>query len=103
MRPERNDKVINLFLNASHIDGEVMLAQGIMIWGRQEGNLDVWKKRDPIERLVKAALNNDLFSETDFAEINSEIKTDIERSWKQALKDPFPKETQLLDTVYKKS
>ena len=69
----------------------------------RKGNLDVWKKRDPIERLVKAALNNELFSETDFAEINSEIKTDIERSWKQALKDPFPKETQLLDTVYKKS
>ena len=69
----------------------------------RKGNLSTWKKRDPIHRLTCSAINNKILKQSEFDEINNKIRLDIETSWNQALSDPYPSKSQLLNTVYKSS
>lgn len=69
---------------------------------RKGGDLAAWKKRDPVERLVKAMIARGDISRSDYEEVVSERRTMVRGALKEALKAPYPEPGSLLDYVYAK-
>ena len=57
-------------------------------------------KRDPILRLTESLLESSVISTTEVDEIYLDIQNEINVSWDKALKDPYPKNSELLSRVY---
>jgi TPP-dependent pyruvate/acetoin dehydrogenase alpha subunit len=66
---------------------------------RKEG-LVAWKQRDPISRLVRAMIAADVTTEAEGQEVWIERRTAVEAAWKQAVADPYPPASALLERVY---
>lgn len=64
--------------------------------------LHVWKKRDPIRRLVDTLINNKLITQNDFDTISYEVRKFIDESWIKAEASDFPDEKYLYSTIYSK-
>lgn len=67
---------------------------------RSQENIDQWLKRDPIKRLFIGMKEKNLISEKDLVDLEEKIKQNVNFSWNKAIKDPFPKEEELLLRVY---
>ena len=65
----------------------------------QEDVLD-WLKRDPILRLKRPLISKDIISQKDVDSIEEETNKNIVDAWDQALKDPYPKISELHKRVY---
>ena len=72
----------------------------LMLVNRSAEDLDDWLKRDPISRLEISMLKNNIFSSASLNEFKLEIKNLIHDSWEEAVKDPYPPESALLERVY---
>jgi len=68
---------------------------------RQE-DLEPWKKKDPIDRLKNSLIAKNAISESDFESFNATILDKLNKEFDQAVSDPYPKQQQLLETVYYK-
>ena len=68
---------------------------------RQE-DLEPWKKKDPIDRLKNSLIAKNAISESDFKSFNAIILEKLNKEFDQAVSDPYPKQQQLLETVYYK-
>jgi pyruvate dehydrogenase E1 component alpha subunit len=68
---------------------------------RQE-DLEPWKKKDSIKRLKNSLIAKNAISEGDFESFNSIILEKLNKEFDQAISDPYPKQQQLLETVYYK-
>lgn len=68
---------------------------------RQE-DLEPWKKKDPIDRLKNSLITKNAISESDFESFNTIILDKLNNEFDQAVSDPYPKQEQLLETVYYK-
>ncbi len=66
---------------------------------RKEGHAE-WKKRDPIGRLADALIAASHLTENQLQKIWAEYRTAVENTWAQAVADPYPPASALLDRVY---
>lgn len=67
---------------------------------RPEGELEAWKKKDPIERLEKVLVKEKLLDEKKKQKIMADIDAVIAEAEKFAEESPFPKPEEALDYVY---
>ena len=67
---------------------------------RKEDDLKAWKKRDPIERLVKALVARGDINWDDFDDMVSERRAEVRAALKRARAAPYPDPGTLVDYVY---
>lgn len=67
---------------------------------RSQVDINLWKKRDPITRLMQSLIKENLISEKYIEELSNEINEALERDWESALSDPYPDADALLERVY---
>jgi TPP-dependent pyruvate/acetoin dehydrogenase alpha subunit len=80
-----------------HVDWREDIDVGV---ARSADVVGQWRKRDPIGRL-RMALEETGNSSPGWSEsVRGEIKEAIQAAWKQAVADPWPTESALLDRVY---
>jgi TPP-dependent pyruvate/acetoin dehydrogenase alpha subunit len=65
-----------------------------------KGQLEEWKKRDPLERFDRLLRENDLLSDSDHLEMENRIRELLEADLEFALSSPFPDPKSTLDGVY---
>lgn len=66
---------------------------------RKEGHAE-WKKRDPIGRLTTAMIAAGHLTDAGLNGIWAEYRAAVETAWTQAVADPYPPASALLDRVY---
>tara|TARA_B110000008_G_scaffold277065_1_gene317585 strand:- start:2931 stop:3968 length:1038 start_codon:yes stop_codon:yes gene_type:complete len=81
-----------------HVDWRKDIDVGVE---RTEKNIINWEKRDPITRLFKGMVEENIISDTDLEDIRINIIKGIEVAWDKAMQDPYPSEQDMLDRVYK--
>ena len=81
-----------------HVDWREDIDVGV---NRSERDLENWKKRDPIGRLVKAMEHSGVITPRDLKSLDGEIETLIDSCWKAALTEPYPDASAVLDVVFK--
>ena len=67
---------------------------------RSQVEINLWKKRDPINRLREAMIEKKIWTPEQEDDLIRSISEEIESYWKKALLDPFPLESTLLERVY---
>ncbi len=67
---------------------------------KRKGDLALWKKRDPADRLKSALITAGHFRSEDFDRADENIRAVVERAWDQAVAAPYPDPSALLDLVY---
>jgi TPP-dependent pyruvate/acetoin dehydrogenase alpha subunit len=67
---------------------------------RSQLEIDLWKKRDPIDRLREAMIENKIWTHEEDSDLTQSISAELKNSWEKALLDPFPAESSLLERVY---
>lgn len=82
-----------------HVDWREDIDVGV---NRSEEDLRNWRNRDPVRRLEEAMVMAGLWTEQEGAQLRGEIVLEAERAWEQAMNDPYPPESALLDCVYAK-
>ena len=83
-----------------HVDWRDDIDVGVC---RSEEELALWKMRDPISRLESSLLASNLLSSAEILDIAGSIDTLIHSSWEQALSDPYPVDSSLLNRVFASS
>ncbi len=66
---------------------------------RPPEEIEAWKKRDPIDRLVKGMMDQGDLSEEDWQKMDEEILAEIEASVRYAEDSPFPEPDAALEDV----
>lgn len=82
-----------------HVDWREDIDVGV---NRSNQEIKKWKKRDPILRLKRALLNNNLIKENQIESLENDVNCSIDSSWDKALLAPFPPAESLLSRVYAK-
>ncbi len=67
---------------------------------RSKEEIDEWKKRDPIKRLVESLIIKEICTEKEISDMKNNIKKEIDELWNKALEDKFPDDDALLKYVY---
>lgn len=80
--------------------GHVGPDENIDVGLRRKEDLREWRKRDPIGRLLKNMILNNLISEDENEKVSNNIDRLVKKEWDRAIQDPYPEHAQLLDTVY---
>ena len=68
---------------------------------RKKGELDDWKKRDPINSYKPSMIKNHKLTEKDIKENIDTISTEIDEAFKFAKESPFPDQSLLNQHIYK--
>jgi pyruvate dehydrogenase E1 component alpha subunit len=79
-----------------HVDWREDIDVGV---GRSTSDLNLWKSRDPIKRLINALSKYESFSER-LQIIEGEVRSKIIRDWEKAESDSLPNNSELLTHVY---
>ena len=87
------------FRHYGHVDWREDIDVGV---NRSASEVEKWKSRDPINRLKRAILEKKILTDSEIESIYLNINREIEAAWKLAASDPYPAESELLRTVYKK-
>ena len=69
---------------------------------RSKVDLALWKKRDPIKRLLDGLVKEGLFSEKEFEVLDNKIKMKIDILWEKATKDRSQSDSDLQKYLYSK-
>ena len=80
-----------------HVDWREDIDVGV---NRSKEDLENWRARDPVKRLVQSMMKKDIITQEGFNNIESEIIEDCNSAWAQAEKDPYPNKEALLQRVY---
>ena len=80
-----------------HVDWRKDIDVGV---NRSIEDVEAWLERDPIKRLFLGMKESSLLTEKDLEEIQNKTLNYLDLSWDQALKDPYPKEDELIKRVY---
>lgn len=83
-----------------HVDWREDIDVGVH---RSQHDVDDWRARDPVRRLLEALRAAGIWSETKQADLQQSIDAEIESAWKLAVADPPPPADSLLCHVYAKS
>ena len=68
---------------------------------RPQEEVDMWKKKDPIDNFEKQLLDNGVLSESEVSEIKNEINQAVMNAHVFAEKSPYPNESELEKYVFK--
>jgi len=74
--------------------------EGDPILYRTKDEVEVWKKKDPINRLVKEMSEDGILKETDVLKIKSEISVEVDEAIDFARKSPNPLKESAMDYIY---
>lgn len=80
-----------------HVDWREDIDVGV---ARSTDDLANWRSRDPVSRLTSAMERTGIWSPGEQEQVTSEIDTEIAAAWDQAMSDPWPEPSALLDRVY---
>ena len=82
-----------------HVDWRDDIDVGV---NRSQADVVNWKARDPIARLRDAMVTKGYWSLDQDAELEANLKNEIQEAWERAMQDPYPAEESLLNRVYAK-
>ena len=80
--------------------GHVGHREDIDVGVKRGDDLKLWKERDPIQRLLNAMINNNIFSKAECDVLSSQIQDKINLDWDMAENADYPDKSFLLSTVY---
>jgi len=80
--------------------GHVGPREDLDVGVKRSDDIGLWKKRDPIARLVNGLLRSGSLSPQVYEEIQDRVETEIHEAWRMAKSAPFPDASSLLDWVY---
>lgn len=80
-----------------HVDWRDDIDVGV---NRSQEELLLWKKRDPIQRLLASLKCSEWITGDEYEAMKKELNANIEGAWDLAMADPFPDECSILDRVY---
>jgi pyruvate dehydrogenase E1 component alpha subunit len=80
-----------------HVDWREDIDVGV---NRSADEVNAWRKRDPISRLVNGLISSDFFSTDELKKIQLSIESRVKTAWQKASQDPYPEISSLLDRVY---
>jgi len=80
-----------------HVDWREDIDVGVH---RSVDELENWRARDPIKRLRQAMLQAGCWSDRQEDDLIGKLDQQVEAAWEQALADPYPDSSALLDRVY---
>jgi len=63
--------------------------------------INIWKKKDPIDRLKKYIIDKSILSKKEIREINNQINLEIAEAIEFALSSNYPNKTEILKYVFK--
>tara|TARA_A100001388_G_scaffold277253_1_gene267642 strand:+ start:18859 stop:19899 length:1041 start_codon:yes stop_codon:yes gene_type:complete len=70
-----------------HVDWREDIDVGV---NRSKKDLDLWKKRDPIQRVKYGLMQAEILNEEEYQKIHNSIKIEIDNLWTLAIKDDYP-------------
>ena len=82
-----------------HVDWREDIDVGV---NRSPEDLNLWKSRDPIDRLETALLSNGLLDKNELEQMKLQISKQIDTDCELALQDPQAETSSLLSDVYKR-
>jgi TPP-dependent pyruvate/acetoin dehydrogenase alpha subunit len=82
--------------------GHVGPREDIDVGVKRDHDLVLWKKRDPIGRLLSSMVDADIVDDEYYKALNLKIGHQIESAWDKAEKAEYPPVSLLLDCVYDK-
>lgn len=85
------------FRNYGHVDWREDVDVGV---NRSMEDIDDWKRRDPLKRLCLSISDNSATSSKCITKIDHKIDAILEKSWEQAMSDPYPSKDELMSRVY---
>jgi TPP-dependent pyruvate/acetoin dehydrogenase alpha subunit len=68
---------------------------------RSTEELNLWKNRDPIKRLVDAMINNDMLDMKEYEILFAEVQVEVKQAKEKAIAAPLPAVESFYDNVYK--
>jgi pyruvate dehydrogenase E1 component alpha subunit len=80
-----------------HVDWRDDIDVGV---NRSQADVANWRARDPVSRLRAAMIRAGLWSDENDAELSEALANEMDRHWTQAMADPYPEASALLDRVY---
>lgn len=80
-----------------HVDWREDIDVGVH---RSVDELASWRARDPVKRLREAMTAKGLWSDLQEMELNAELDDQVSQAWEQAMRDPYPEASALLECVY---
>ena len=80
-----------------HVDWREDIDVGIE---RSKEDINLWRSRDPINRLKSSMINNNIWSIEEHYDLEKEIRQMVNKYWEIALKDPLPEKKSLIEDVY---
>ncbi len=80
-----------------HVDFREDIDVGVARSAKDVAN---WRARDPIGRLARAMDAAGFWSESDQQALEAKVRLTLESDWEEALGDPYPEESALMDRVY---
>jgi TPP-dependent pyruvate/acetoin dehydrogenase alpha subunit len=82
--------------------GHVGPSEDIDVGVKRQESLELWKMRDPIQRLEDALIVEGLLKASDIRKMKNDIDIELNESWERAMLADFPREELLYNTVYSK-
>jgi len=80
-----------------HVDWREDIDVGV---NRSAVEVEAWRKRDPIARLVNALFQIGQLDQKNLANIENEVVLEVENAWAKALADPHPPLSAITSSVY---
>jgi len=102
--PEMRNNNRPVFVEAVtyRLKGHVGHDENIDVGLNRSKELEKWKKRDPIKRTLKGLIQIDSTYEKIYKRYIEELKDQLLKNWNRAVRDPFPKKNQILNSVFYK-
>ena len=82
-----------------HVDWKEDLDVGVK---RSIKDINNWKKKDPIKKLLILMKKLKIFTERDEVKLKKKVEKDIQIAWNKAMKDLYPSKNSILSFVYSK-
>jgi pyruvate dehydrogenase E1 component alpha subunit len=80
-----------------HVDWREDIDVGV---NRSTVDLENWRRRDPIGRLAAGLKAAGVWTDQQHEDLEAGLRRHIEAAWAQAMQDPYPPASALLDRVY---
>jgi len=80
--------------------GHVGHREDIDVGVKRSDDLQSWKLRDPIQRLLNSMIINEIFTQDEFDELSNSIQMKINTDWSTATNAEYPEKDFLLSPVY---
>jgi TPP-dependent pyruvate/acetoin dehydrogenase alpha subunit len=80
--------------------GHVGPSEDIDVGLQRKDDLNQWKRRDPVERLIRALESAGEIDRAAVAGLEAEVRSRVDLAWAAALDAPFPPASALLERVY---